>query len=40
MKAFLAAVIVSLILGIGAYAVLETNQVSVGQKFTSSSTRL
>jgi uncharacterized protein HemX len=40
MKAFLAAVIVALGLGVGAYAVLETNQVAVGQKFTSGATRL
>jgi hypothetical protein len=40
MKAFLLACIVALGMGIGAYAVLENNQVSADRKFSSGSTRL
>jgi uncharacterized protein HemX len=40
MKAFLMAVIVALGLGIGAYTVLEQNQMGASQKFSSGSTRL
>jgi uncharacterized protein HemX len=40
MKAFLVAVIVALGLGIGAYSVLEQNQIGAAQKYSSGSTRL
>jgi uncharacterized protein HemX len=40
MKAFLMAVIVALGLGIGAYTVLEQNQMGASQKFSSGATRL
>jgi hypothetical protein len=40
MKAFLSAVIVALVAGIGAYAVLEQNQMGASQKYSSGSTRL
>jgi hypothetical protein len=40
MKAFLLACIVALGMGIGAYSILEQNQVPVGQKFSSGATRL
>lgn len=39
MKAFLSAIIVALVMGIGAYAILEKSQVGAGQKFTSGATR-
>jgi hypothetical protein len=39
-KAFLCAVIVALGLGIGAYTVLESNQMAADQKFRSGATRL
>jgi multisubunit Na+/H+ antiporter MnhC subunit len=39
MKAFLSAIIVSLILGIGAYLVLEKNQMTAEAKFTTKSVR-
>jgi hypothetical protein len=40
MKAFLCAIIVALGMGVGAYTVLETNQMATDQKFRSSATRL
>jgi uncharacterized protein HemX len=40
MKAFLVAVIVALGMGIGAYTVLEQNQIGATEKFSSGSTRL
>jgi hypothetical protein len=39
MKAFLSAIICALVMGIGAYAILEKNQTGAGQKFTSGVTR-
>jgi hypothetical protein len=39
-KAFLSAIIVALVMGIGAYAILETSQIGAQQKFTSGATRL
>jgi hypothetical protein len=39
MKAFLSAIIVALLMGMGAYAILEKSQVGAGQKFTSGVTR-
>jgi hypothetical protein len=40
MKAFLSAVIVALVMGIGAYTVLEQNQMGATEKFSSGATRL
>jgi hypothetical protein len=40
MKAFLSAVIVALVMGIGAYALLEQSQMGVSEKYSSRSTRL
>jgi hypothetical protein len=40
MKAFLSAIIVALVISIGAYTVLEMNQTGAQKKFTSGATRL
>jgi hypothetical protein len=40
MKAFLSAVIVALVMGIGAYALLEQSQMGVSEKYSSGATRL
>lgn len=40
MKAFLSAVIVALAMGIGAYGILEQNQMGASEKFSSGATRL
>jgi hypothetical protein len=39
-KAFLSAIIVALVISIGAYTVLEMNQTGAQKKFTSGATRL
>lgn len=39
MKAFLSAVIVALVMSIGAFMIMERNQVTAEAKFTSSSVR-
>ena len=39
MKAFLAAMIAALVLGIGAYAVLEKNQMTAEAKFSTKNVR-